>query len=444
MEIITIDGTNVCWWYSQVTPKEMSIKPLLAVIEAILDNDDEFYCVFDASIYYDLKESSKSDEESILSDLITNFSDNFYIVTASSRADGVVLHDAEFHQRRIISNDIYRDYIEKYSWLSDTHNSRLIQGNLQRSGLITIDKLTYGKLNISENIEEQAKRIKDKLSLKKSPEIIGIESEINKKKKVLCGIEEKIQKENTNLENIFKEIEFNKDKIRVLEYTEKKYTESINRLIDQEKVYKEKIDFANKQYIQLEKKIQEAGFLVNYDQILKEKYDTIAKLDKIIEERESDKNRIDDESKLILQKYQKYKLEVKKVEESEKEEELKLSNDKECIRKAQEAIGKFLEQYGIDNKDHYYSGRGSKKRCDQLGLLQYTDEDFINFDGSTWDVAVKALHMSFKKYPICEDCYERNIFRWTDGISCSACKSKNITTNPEKIWDIINTFAPKK
>jgi hypothetical protein len=84
VEKITIDGTNVCWWYSQIAADEMSIKPLFAVIEAIIDNNDEFYCVFDASIYYDLKKSGENDEEIILSDLVNHFPDNFYIVTGSS------------------------------------------------------------------------------------------------------------------------------------------------------------------------------------------------------------------------------------------------------------------------------------------------------------------------------------------------------------------------
>jgi len=407
---ITIDGTNVCWWYSQAVANEMSVKPLFAVIEAILDNDDEFYCVFDASIYHDLKQNSKSDDESILSDLVNDFPDDFYIVTGSSRADGVILHDAEHHETRIISNDTYKDYAYKYSWLSDRYNSRLIQGNLQRSGLITIDKLKYGQLNLDEDVKAQGERIKAKLSSKKSPEIIAIESEINPKKEILCEIEEKI---------------------RVLKYTEKNYTQTIDQLIEQQKVWQEKNHLANEQYTQIEEKLKEARILVNYDEILKEKYETIANLDKIIKERGLEKNRIDTDNDLVIEKYKKYKLEVKEIEEREREEELKLYEDKECIKKAQKAIGEFLEQYGIDNKSQSYFRK------------PYDGKDFIHFDGSSWEIAVKVLDLSFKKHPICEECYERNLNPYGHN-SCLACRSKNITTNPRKIWDIINIFSPKR
>lgn len=436
VEKFTIDGTNVCWWYSQINQNEISIKPLFAVLESILDNYDDFYCVFDASIYYDLKQSGKNDEDRILSDLVNDFPDNFYIVTGSSRADGVVLHDAEFYDRRIISNDIYKDYVEKYLWLSDRYSSRLIQGNLQRSGLLTIDKLKYGKLNLSEDIKAQGRIIKEKLSLKNSPEMIEIESEINKKKKVLNEINEKIQKENTNLESVLNQIKFIEDKIVIRKYAEEKCIEANDRLKEEQRVIQEKINSLNEQYIQLEEKLKEAGFLVNSTQILKEKYETIAKLDEIIKEKELETKRIDQENKSIYEKYKKYEFEVNEIEKHKREEELRLSDDKECIKKAQRAIGEFLEPYGINNKINYYSGKGYRE--------DYSQEDFINFEGSSWDVAVRALDISFQKYPICENCYGRSIYNSYKECHCLDCKSENITKNPQKIWSIINSFAPKK
>jgi hypothetical protein len=117
-------------------------------------------------------------------------------------------------------------------------------------------------------------------------------------------------------------------------------------------------------------------------------------------------------------------------------EELELYDDKECIRKVQKAIGEFLEPYGIDNKKDTYSGQYYGKK-----------EDFIHFDGSTWDVAIKALEISFLKNPICEECYERSVYKSgysSSKDSCLKCGSENITKNPQKIWDIINMYAPKK
>jgi hypothetical protein len=146
-ETFVVDGTNVCHWYSQSHPKETSIHPLLSILISILEHQDSFYCVFDANMTHIFEDQGKKNEANIVESLLENNKNSFFRVTGSTRADGVILHNADFNNRRIITNDIYRDHRNQYEWLSDKHTGRLIQGNLH-DGLMTLDKLSYGRIQV--------------------------------------------------------------------------------------------------------------------------------------------------------------------------------------------------------------------------------------------------------------------------------------------------------
>lgn len=103
-ETFVIDGTNVCWWYSQSNPEEMSISPLIAILAALLENGDNFYCVFDAPTTLVLKKQGKGAEAEYFENLLSQYPKRFYRVTGSTRADGVILHYADHNNCRIISN----------------------------------------------------------------------------------------------------------------------------------------------------------------------------------------------------------------------------------------------------------------------------------------------------------------------------------------------------
>jgi hypothetical protein len=154
-----IDGTNVIWWYGQSHPNEASVKPLLTLLQAILFHGDSFYCVFDASTIHVLEGQGKKDEAEALQSIIRVNPKHFFKVTGSTRADGVILHYADHNKCRIITNDIYRDYYDKYDWLLDKYTMRLIQGNLQPNNLLTIEKLSYGSLVLNHDISKLGDRI---------------------------------------------------------------------------------------------------------------------------------------------------------------------------------------------------------------------------------------------------------------------------------------------
>jgi len=149
-----IDGNNVCWWYSQSHPREISISPLLTILTALLVNNDDFYCVFDATICYTFENCGKGKEAQYIQSLITQDPRRFFRVTGATRADGVLLHYADHNNRCIITNDIFKDYRDRYSWLEERFCPRLIQGNLQPNGLLTLERLAYGQLKILSNLSK--------------------------------------------------------------------------------------------------------------------------------------------------------------------------------------------------------------------------------------------------------------------------------------------------
>ena len=174
-----IDGNNVCGWYENVH-HEFSIIPLLSLMMALLENGDNFYCIFDASISHKLKKHGRVDESEFIEKLLSDYPNNFFRVTGSSRADGTVLHCADHYKIRIITNDLFRDYIEKYPWLEERFSPRLIQGNLQPNGLLTIDKLPYGHLELQDDFASSSKRLIELLLSEKTQKKAGYEFHSNR------------------------------------------------------------------------------------------------------------------------------------------------------------------------------------------------------------------------------------------------------------------------
>ena len=156
-EIFVIDGTNVCFWWSQAYNgnghRKVSVRPLLVLLSEIIEHGDDFYCIFDASIIGHFHKHRKYGEADIIELLIYRDPKHFFRVTGLSFADSAILHNAEIFNRRIITNDKYEDYQDRISWLNERHAERLIQGNYQPSGILTIEKLSYGFMRVDQNIK---------------------------------------------------------------------------------------------------------------------------------------------------------------------------------------------------------------------------------------------------------------------------------------------------
>lgn len=180
-----IDGSNVCWWYGQTHPNVASIQPLLTVLIALLDHGDDFYCVFDASVTHTIGNNGNEVDAASIEKMLADHPERFYRVTGATRADGAILHDADHHSRSIITNDIYRDFKDKYPWLSHKYTERLIQGNLQPSGLMTIEKLSYGQLSLQIDTEIAINRLNELLAVRKAPAIPELDRLLQQRTKSL-------------------------------------------------------------------------------------------------------------------------------------------------------------------------------------------------------------------------------------------------------------------
>lgn len=153
-EVLVVDGTNVCFWWGHAFKnrntgiEKMSVRPLLVLLCEIREHGDDFYCIFDASTTSRIRQNGNPKEAGIIDLLLRRYNRHFYRVTGSSQADPAILHYADKHNCRIITDDIYRDFRARIPWLKETHTERLIQGNFQRTGLMTIEKLPYGFMEV--------------------------------------------------------------------------------------------------------------------------------------------------------------------------------------------------------------------------------------------------------------------------------------------------------
>lgn len=152
-----IDGTNIC---CLGTPKgkekdNAKLDVLLILLIEILKNGDSFYCFFDASFRHWKKIKNKKMQE-IYNKLLKN-TKYFSEVTGGMMADDAIIARADYTKGKIISNDRYKPYWEKYTWLNQDETSRLIKSNL--SGEI----LSVPSLNITVALQKDIQTYADEL-----------------------------------------------------------------------------------------------------------------------------------------------------------------------------------------------------------------------------------------------------------------------------------------
>jgi hypothetical protein len=402
-----IDGMNVCWWYGQTHPKEASIQPLLTVLVALLENGDDFFCVFDASITHTVGENGKEADAASIENMLKNHPERFYRVTGATRADGVILHEADHHSRSIITNDVYRDYKEKHPWLSDKYTERLVQGNLLPSGLMTLEKLPYGHLSLQIDTELALSRLYELLAVRKAPEISELDRQLQQRQQSLAEIDKLWQEKEAQLRPLItqiKDLERQKEEFKNLtaeRVSLRKEIDDLAALLNETRASLEAL-YGIRDFDAIEKEMKEKKDKLELD---------IASLDADYNSKKQNCANLELEAK----QYQAVIDQKKKVEEAHK---LELRNDQACIRKAQAAISAFLEPYP-----------------DMLG-----HPTKISFEGSSWDTAVKRLKIFFDRSRICNHCYECNEV-YKD--KCLRCQKGAMTENPKEIWKIVQECAPK-
>jgi hypothetical protein len=109
-ELVVIDGANVAYEEKSAGGKP-KLANLLKVKREMEERGFDTVIIVDASLKYDI------DDQTQMQALIE--SQHIRQVPAGTDADFFILDIADQHGARIITNDQYRDYRDRYPWIQD-------------------------------------------------------------------------------------------------------------------------------------------------------------------------------------------------------------------------------------------------------------------------------------------------------------------------------------
>ncbi|MFK7947413.1 MAG: hypothetical protein AB8G11_07485 [Saprospiraceae bacterium] len=152
-ELYVIDGTNLINILSVDTePDERRLGGLLQLLLAILDRDETFFCYFDASTRFMLREGSVDRQ---MYDILIGLRifDFFEQVKGGVQADKLILQQADATNSRVISMDTFTQFYEEFDWIERDGEHRLIQADVIQNHL-RVDKLGI-KLQLVERLTKE-------------------------------------------------------------------------------------------------------------------------------------------------------------------------------------------------------------------------------------------------------------------------------------------------
>jgi len=109
-DIVVIDGANVAYEERSVGGKPR-LSNLLKVRRELEERGFDPVIIIDASLKYDI------DDHQQIETLIR--SQQIRQVPAGTDADFFILEVAHQHDARIVTNDLYKDYLERYPWIPE-------------------------------------------------------------------------------------------------------------------------------------------------------------------------------------------------------------------------------------------------------------------------------------------------------------------------------------
>jgi hypothetical protein len=154
---VVIDGQNVM--YGSPTDQKVSLLNLLGLLIELNNCKTQFKCFFDANTFFTLLNAGKKTEAYAYRRLCHDFPDIFIEVPGHSRADDFLLDFVNKGDATIISNDQYRDFSDKYRWLTD-YNRRA--SFLVHSGIMQIVNLGI-RANIPAKLSDAETILRDQL-----------------------------------------------------------------------------------------------------------------------------------------------------------------------------------------------------------------------------------------------------------------------------------------
>jgi hypothetical protein len=129
---VLVDGSNVIYWLDN-SPQ---LAPLLQVVHDLSRRGMKPGVVFDANIGYKLTGKFKGERD--LSRLLSLPKDQILVVPKGKQADPFLLETARDLKARIVTNDRYRDWIDRYP---DVARPDLLVTGEMRDGRVTLQGL---------------------------------------------------------------------------------------------------------------------------------------------------------------------------------------------------------------------------------------------------------------------------------------------------------------
>ena len=142
-----LDGSNILHWDKYRSG--VTLKYLLAITEYLARSGKPFKVYFDASTPHILRNASQ-DESAQYEKLLRNDPEHFQQVPAGTRADDYLLLQADSNKKALIlTQDLFRDHIDKYPWLK-TEN-RVFPGMVMNNLIFFPDISMQIPITASEN-----------------------------------------------------------------------------------------------------------------------------------------------------------------------------------------------------------------------------------------------------------------------------------------------------
>lgn len=128
-----IDGSNVAHWADD---NPGNLAPLFTLVSVLHSKGIAFRVYFDANILHVVREAGGPTDW--IAACLSNRPDLFVCVPANSQADDFLLQDSSSCGARIVTNDRYRGYENRFAWLSSERSlpvdERRLVGGLVRHG----------------------------------------------------------------------------------------------------------------------------------------------------------------------------------------------------------------------------------------------------------------------------------------------------------------------
>ena len=119
---LVVDGLNVIYGYG--SNQKPNLLNLLALLTELQKGGYKFKCYFDPGTYYTLNRANKKHALAYRR-LVRDYPQYFIEVPVHNKADGFILDYAHNQGAAIISNDRFRDYEEKYTWIATDAKRRV-------------------------------------------------------------------------------------------------------------------------------------------------------------------------------------------------------------------------------------------------------------------------------------------------------------------------------